>query len=396
MVKITTIRINTLYIKIIFMLLFFVCVLFSLKSMIFSNDYVNMTIKSINADYFARIIQSVISLNKTNYTHNTRLLAQAVNDISECIIGFDIKKPETVIGAQLQFLNYNKNNEDLATISESAILLDNSNEFSNNLDKENTEINYEPEVKPKEDVIKSKGITLINETNYSIDLNSFINSPIKIMQKENQPQVLIYHTHTCESYAPSEKYRYIPSDNDRTNDLRFTVVRVGEEITKILGEQYGIRVIHDRTIHDRDEYSSSYTKSAETLQKYLNKYPNISLIIDIHRDAASINGRKLRVSTTIGGNLSAKVMTIIGTDGRGLPHPNWRENLKLGVKFTNKMNELYPGLSRGINLKLGRFNQYLSSNAILIEVGGNGNTLDEALNSAPHISRVIAELLTTK
>jgi stage II sporulation protein P len=90
---------------------------------------------------------------------------------------------------------------------------------------------------------------------------------------------------------------------------------------------------------------------------------------------------------------TAQVMTVLGSDGRGLPHPNWRQNLSLGVLFSKKLNELYPGLSRGVNLKLGRFNQYVSPNAILIEVGANGNTLDEALNSTQCIGSAIAKIL---
>jgi stage II sporulation protein P len=144
---------------------------------------------------------------------------------------------------------------------------------------------------PKQTVINSKGTTLINETEYIIDPDQIDLKSIKLTAADTKPIVLIYHTHTCESYTSSQKYKYIPTDNDRTSDTSYNVVRVGEELANILKKQYKIDVIHDKTIHDGDSYNRAYTKSLKTVQGYLSKYPSISLIIDLHRDAADIGGK---------------------------------------------------------------------------------------------------------
>lgn len=394
MVRITAIKINLLYIKLMLLLILSISIFAVIKSLLIPNVTYSSIVQKVSIDFFKKAIADTIILKEHNNSENIFDVKINIGDITEYIMGFSIKKPESIITCQMPFISHY---EQLASaIPESMMDIDENNQIivheQANTNSKGEETTAEPEIKPKELVTKASGITLINETNYNIDLASIINSPIKINQKKGDPVVLIYHTHTCESYYPSPKYKYTPSDNDRTEDLNFNVARVGEKVAGVLKNQYGISTIHDKTVHDRDYYNRAYSKSEKTLQGYIKKYPSI-VAIDIHRDAADINGKKLKVSTSIRGEQAAQAMIVIGTDGRGLSHPNWRENLKLGVKLTHKMNELYPGLSRGINIKLGRFNQFLSPNSILIEIGSNGNTLDEALNSTQYIARVIAEVL---
>lgn len=399
MIKITTIKINVLQLKLIVIFLLFIVISICLKSEIVGKSIIN----KVSTDVFKQAIKQTIVIEDNNVVKKPILENFiSTNEILKYIVGFNIKKPETVLAYQIPFiqdaieLNKLEIPESKFDVDENNNIVvpekENENQQKNETEKKQEQENQDKVVQPIEKVVKGKGIVLKNETNYAIDLNNIISQPLKIKQ-DKKPQILIYHTHTEESFTPSKQFKFDHSDTDRTSDLRYTVVRVGDEISNILEKQYNIKVIHDTTIHDGSSYNSAYVKSQKTVEAYIKKYPNLSMIIDLHRDAADFNGKKLRVSTNIDGKSAAQVMTVLGTDGRGLPHKFWRDNLNLGVKFAKKMNDLYPGLSRGIDLKLGRFNQFLSKNAMLIEVGSNGNTVDETLESSKYIARTIAEVL---
>lgn len=396
MVRVTTIKINLFYLKMFFMIAVFAVCLLVLKTTFFSNS--STIINNLNTQLLQKALQNAIALKDLNQdSSEENNITTVINEIYEYMIGFNIKKPETVLNFQIPVIaSYGQKLQMAEQIETPKETLDIDEDHKLVLPeqvKEQPAEKSEPEITPIETVTKTKGVTLINETNYNIDLNALLSTPLKINQN-GAPQVLIYHTHTCESYTPSLNYSYAPSDTDRTTDLRYTVARVGDELANTLKKQFGINVIHDKTIHDGDSYNRAYTKSLNTVQGYIKKYPSLSLIIDLHRDAAiDSNGRKLKVLTKVDGKPVASMMAVIGTDGRGLPHPNWRENLKLGAKLIKKTNDLYPGMGRGVDVKLGRFNQYLSKNSILLEVGSNGNTLDETIASTKYIARTIAEVL---
>ena len=393
MVRITAIKINLLLIRTAFICAVLISIALILNILLLPKFC--STISNINTNFFINAIKSTIIVSNYDLDVKPQVdINRGIKNGIEYIIGFDIKRPQSILGYQLSFIS----NYDEMTRLEQYITSNPSVEENNNINvtensKEQEDQNMQAEITPKQSVVKASGVSLINETNYNIELNSIISQNLKFNKSDLNPQVLIYHTHTCESYAPSQKYKYNPTDTDRTVDPNFSVVRVGEELTQILKNQYKISVIHDNTIHDGDSYNRAYTKSLKTVQGYIKKYPSIGLVIDLHRDAANVGDKKMRVATNINGNVTAQVMTVVGSEGSGLPHPNWNENLKLGVKFAKKINELYPGLSRGVDLKTGRFNQYLSPNAILVEVGANGNTLDEALNSTKCIAEAISDTL---
>ena len=194
--------------------------------------------------------------------------------------------------------------------------------------------------------------------------------------------VLIIHTHTTESYTPSEKFSYIPSDTDRTTDKNYNMVRVGEEIRNVL-ESNGVKVYHDTTINDHPSYSGSYNKSAKLIQSHIKKDPSIKIVLDVHRDAIEgKNGEKIKYTTKIDGNDAAKIMLVAGSDKSGLSHTNWEENLKFATQLQEHTMSLYPDLCRPINFRSQRFNQQLAPAGIIVEVGTNGNTLDEAVLGA--------------
>lgn len=206
----------------------------------------------------------------------------------------------------------------------------------------------------------------------------------------NKKDIILFSTHTCESYTPSEKYSYEMTGNYRTTDLNYTVSRLGEELKNRL-EKNGYNVIHNTTYHDYPTYSGSYNRSLTTIENIL-KDNKAELIIDLHRDAVG-NGSDYGPTVKINDEYAAQLMFVIGTDGGGLEHPNWQQNLKLAIKIQEKANELYPGLFRPIIVRNSRYNQHLAKGACIIEVGATGNTLEQAILSMKYLSNIISETM---
>ena len=230
------------------------------------------------------------------------------------------------------------------------------------------------------------GVKIKNESKYKLteeDLKPDIDF-------KNKEDIVIYHTHTCESYTKTEKYTYKSSGNFRTTDLNYSVARVGEELKKYL-DKYDFNVIHNKTYHDYPKYNGSYTRSLETIEKIL-KTSKASLVIDLHRDALGSNS-KYAPSVKINGEEAAQLMFVIGTDGGGLKHDKWKKNLKLAIKIQEKANEMYPGLFKPIIVRNSRYNQHVSEGACIIEVGATGNTLEQCLVSMKYLSSVIFEVM---
>jgi len=203
--------------------------------------------------------------------------------------------------------------------------------------------------------------------------------------------VMIYHTHTCESYTQEAGFEYAATGNYRTTDLNFSVSRVGEELKKNL-ESLKFNVIHDKTYHDFPAYSGSYDRSYETVNNLKNENKDYEIIFDIHRDAIGSDGQ-YAPTVKIGDEYAAQLMFVIGTDAGGLEHPNWRKNLSFAVKVQKKANELYPGLFKPIMISNSRFNQNLGKGACIIEVGATGNTLNQAMNSMKYLSIVLDNVI---
>lgn len=207
---------------------------------------------------------------------------------------------------------------------------------------------------------------------------------------EDNKDIIIFHTHTCESYTSSEKFTYEMTGTYRTTDLNYTVARVGTELEKQL-TQYNYNVIHDQTYHDYPAYSGSYGRSLTTVQNILNSNKNTQMVIDLHRDAVG-SKPEYAPCVKIGDETAAQLMFVIGTDGGGLQHLNWQQNLKFAVKIQQKADELYPGLFRPIIVRNSRYNQHLAKAATIIEVGATGNTMDQCLVSMKYLAKVISEV----
>lgn len=236
-----------------------------------------------------------------------------------------------------------------------------------------------------------EGIYINNQTSKIVNVPELLNSPLDLSTSD-EPLVLIIHTHTTESYTPSQKYNYTPTETDRTTDPNFNMVSVGKVIYDHLTAN-GINVIHDTTLNDHPSYSKSYSNSLALVNSYIEEYPSIKIVIDVHRDAIiTKDGAKMRPVTEFDPS-AAQVMLVIGTNDSGLNHPAWQTNLAFALKLQHKMNTLYPSLARPINLRRERFNQHTVPYAFILEVGTNGNTLDEAKAGALLFSKSFTEIL---
>ena len=238
-----------------------------------------------------------------------------------------------------------------------------------------------------EDQISEKiKIEISNLKNEDLEL-----SPLK---GKTEPTILIYHTHTLEAYKQVDP-PYVEKGAWRTEDPNQSVIRVGTELTNLL-ENYGYSVIHDTTNHEPPKLSTAYDRSLLTMQKNLKEYPSLRLFIDLHRDAYDTNS-KVHDVVQIDGKDVARVMFVVGTGERypeTEPRPNWKENYKLALKITNELNSVCKNFARDIRVKTGRYNQQVGDMCLLIEVGHNANTLQEALNAIPYVARCIDKVLS--
>lgn len=230
------------------------------------------------------------------------------------------------------------------------------------------------------------GVAIKNGTDYTLTEDMLNPDGLDF----NKSDVIIFHTHTCESYTPTEAFSYEESGTFRTTDLSYSVSRVGDSLSEQL-ISYGFNVTHDKTYHDYPAYSGSYGRSMSTVQGILNTQPNTDIIIDLHRDA--IADTSYAPSVQIGDEVASQLMFVIGTDGGGLEHPNWQQNLKFAISIQKKANELYPGLFRSILLRNSRYNQQLGKAACIIEVGATGNTLEQSMTSMKYLAKVFDEVL---
>ena len=229
------------------------------------------------------------------------------------------------------------------------------------------------------------GVQVKNETSYNLT-QEMLNPDITV----NSSNIIIFHTHTCESYTPTEKYSYEQTGTYRTTDLNYNVVKVGTELTNQLNS-YGYKVLHNTTYHDYPAYSGSYGRSLTTVKDILSQNTNTDVVIDLHRDA--IGDYSYSPKVKIGEEEVAQLMFVIGTDGGGLEHPNWNQNLKFAIKVQEKANELYPGLFKPIILRNSRYNQHLTRAACIIEVGATGNTMEQCLGSMKYLAKVMSEVM---
>ena len=235
-------------------------------------------------------------------------------------------------------------------------------------------------------------VDISNFSDYRVDVPAMLQSPLSWDLTQDTPTVLILHSHATESYTQTPENSYAASSGYRTLDEQHNMIRIGARVAEIL-EAGGIRVIHDRTLHDHPSYNDSYSNARDTIQAYLDQYPTIRMVLDIHRDASDqSSSAQLKTQATVNGQASAQLMMVVGTNAGGLNHPDWPENMALAVKLHAHLEKAWPGICRPISFRAQRFNQDLSTGALLIEVGAAGNTLEEALTAADVLAQGLLEL----
>lgn len=219
------------------------------------------------------------------------------------------------------------------------------------------------------------------------------NKPDITITEGTEPQVLIMHTHTTESYELYDTDFYDKTYNARSLDNSENMVRVGDEIVKQL-EAAGIGVIHDATVHDYPSYNGAYDRSAETVKKYLAEYPSIKVVIDVHRDAIERDGGvRVAPTTTINGKKAAQFMLIAGCDDGTMNMPNYMQNLRFSAMIQDNASTMFPTLARPVLFSYRHYNQDLTYGSLLVEVGGHANTLDEAIYTGELFGKALAQTL---
>lgn len=219
----------------------------------------------------------------------------------------------------------------------------------------------------------------INNSNLPNSVFQVYDPKLKKTLNVSKPDILIYHSHTTESYYPYGSDNMDPTKN---------VCAVGDVISKELENNYGIAAIHDITIHNAAAYTKSYERSGETVDKYLSKYGDFKMIIDIHRDSAL---DKKSATMMINGENTAKFMFVMARK-----NPHYDKNIALVNSIMNVANKDFPGMCNGIyyyDYGTNFFNQAKSDNAFLLEIGSDVNTMDEAKATGKYIARILAQQL---
>lgn len=374
MIKIKVIKIEKLMLFIIAIALTLCFTVFSYQNRKTIVAMANLETKSeqsfvhkIDSDLFEKILCLGLPTLETVNKEKKGLLdldyKSAIGNFSRILTNVDVLNPETYFVMHLPLISL-INTE--TTMTPGVELPQGFQEYEN--EHETSENLSPPEIKEPEDIEVEK-----------------------LPHVSGDPLVLIYHTHTTESYTPSEKFKYTPDNTYHTKDVNFNMVKVGEVLADELN-RLNVPTIHNKTFHDIPTYMTSYANSLKTVEGVLKQNPSIKIVIDLHRDAPVSDLQKAREITTvkIDGATYARFLLVVGTD-KTFPHPNWKENYRFANFLNDKLEQRYPGISRGLDLRSERFNQHVSNKAILLEIGSHGNTMEEALASAKVFAEVLAD-----
>lgn len=219
-----------------------------------------------------------------------------------------------------------------------------------------------------------------------LDVTKLLKKDMTLAEDADGPQILIYHTHSLEGFKDSTE-----------GDLNESVVGLGDYLTEILTERYGLKVLHDRSTYDTDR-DRAYGVAGPALEKILEENPSIEVVIDLHRDGVAEDTYLL---TEVGDTVMAPIMFFNGlsyTNKNGkldsLKNPNLQTNLAFSLQMELLACEYYPGLSRGIYLKGLRYNLHYCPKSLLVEVGAQTNTLQEAMNAMPPLADILNRVLS--
>ena len=224
-----------------------------------------------------------------------------------------------------------------------------------------------------------------------------VSTPDNITLSGTEPRVLIYHTHTTEAYTPTEKYPYVACGEWRTRQNDRNVVALGEKLAQLLTQKYGISAIHDTTDHEPPVLSTAYDRSLVTMLKYKKQYPSLTMFIDVHRDAYGSSASGSKDYVVIDGKEVARIMFVVGT-GKGATGtgygemPDFSSNYALAKKISERLSQFDSRLVRELRVKKGRYNQHVSNQCLLVEIGHNANTFEQAQNAVDYLAQAIADV----
>ena len=239
---------------------------------------------------------------------------------------------------------------------------------------------------------KYSGIEIRNSSKLEINVGRIMSEAFvpKFTKQSETPQVLIYHTHTTESYKKdaSEFGKYTES---WSTDNSKTVVRVGHELDNLLSKSYGYGIMHNSTVHNQ-VYNESYNKSSITVRSVIKGNPSIKLSIDIHRDG--LDGvEKLRTVQSVNGEECARLMFVVGTNETS-DNPRWEDNLRLALELSVELEKIAPSIMRYVSIRSSRYNEHIAENGLLVEFGGDGNTVAEVVNSTKYLAKAIDAVMS--
>lgn len=231
-----------------------------------------------------------------------------------------------------------------------------------------------------------RGLDVRNATGYLVNPEDYLDTALDFKGNAN---ILIMHTHTTESFA---QMQYTKDAPDRNLDENYNMIAVGKAMAEVF-KMNEIPVCHDTTVHDYPSYNSAYQRAAATIESNKKRDASINIVLDVHRDGITRNdGTKVKLVTDINGEACAQIMLVVGSDSN-LKHDNWRKNFAFATQIQSMAANTYPGLMRPIDLRRERFNQQLTPGSLIIEVGANGNTLEEAIAGAKAIADVISQVV---
>ncbi len=236
-------------------------------------------------------------------------------------------------------------------------------------------------------------IDIRNTTGYPLDVESLLSEPLPFTIEDNRTvQVLVYHTHTCESYLDDDNGVYYDDFYPRSTDGEQGVVAVGDKIVETLRAN-GVGAVHDTTFHDHPSYEGSYARSWETVCACGEKYPNLKVTIDLHRDSMTAeDGTKYKPTFEYDGKKAAQLMIMTGYDTDG-GFDFWDENLIFAMQLQKKCEDLYPGMTRPLNFGEFTYNMNYNNGSLLIEVGTDANTVEEAARTGEYLANALSSLL---
>lgn len=305
------------------------------------------------------------------------------------IFYIDFFKPSTMVSAQTAYILLFRNLA-MDRLLHHRNQLDSQHDFSKLFGQDSSSIKSAEENTDTTPNYKLQyGSVLVNsEISNLPSMDQLLNEPLKIHFDTRGPKILLVHTHTTEGYLRDLEQFANPKIPIRSEDTSRNVVGVGKEITHQLNNTWGIHTIHNSTNHIKGTDIGSYARSLNTVEKILQSYPSIGVVLDIHRDGIG-GGKKLRIIQTYKNKTYAKIMVVLGTNGSGLDHPNWKENYKFSIHLQRELQKIVPGITRPIYISKNRYNQHVRNGALIIEIGGDGNLMKETLESAKVLAQAI-------